>query len=121
MGLHVVTHMAISAASYAAPQVLGAASARLTAALQQCSPDSGIDMQLQRQALDTAIYFLECSAAAVADWLVPPADASPPKAALQPGGHGPAFMQCIEHSCANQTSACKRAIRASPIYTTNLQ
>jgi hypothetical protein len=42
-------------------------------------------MQLQQQALDTAIYFLECSAAAVADWLVPPADASPRKTALQPG------------------------------------
>lgn len=66
-------------------QVLGAASARLNAALQQCAPEAGIELSVQQQALDTAIYFLECSAAAVADSLVPPADASPRKAALQPG------------------------------------
>lgn len=86
MGLQAAANVAFRAVSYAAPQVLGAASARLNAALQQCAPDSGIDMQLQQQALDTAIYFLECSAAAVADWLVPPVDASPRKTALQPGG-----------------------------------
>lgn len=75
----------IPPASCTATQVLGAASARLVAAIQRCAPNSGLDLELQRQALDTAVYFLECSAAAVADWLVPPADASPRKTALQPG------------------------------------
>jgi hypothetical protein len=88
-------------------QVLGAASARLVAAIQQCAPDSGLELELQRQALDTAVYFLECAAAAVADWLVPPADASPRKTALQPGAAlscFPAMQQPLLLRLSSQTA-----------------
>lgn len=71
-------------ATWLPQQVLGAASVRLNAALQLCSPEAGTELSLQQQTLDTAIYFIECAAAAVSDVLVPPADASPRKAALQP-------------------------------------
>lgn len=66
-------------------QVLGAASARLNAALQLCTPEAGAELAAQQQALDSAIYFLECSAAAVSDSLAPPPNANPQKTALQPG------------------------------------
>lgn len=66
-------------------QVLGAASARLNAALQKCAPEAGVDISGQRQSLDAAIYFLDFAATAVSDSLAPPVNANPQKTALQPG------------------------------------
>ena len=67
-------------------QVIGAASARLNAALQRCA-EPGVELAAQQQVMDTAVYFLECAAAAVSDSLVPLSNASPQKAAMQPSEH----------------------------------
>lgn len=84
-------------------QVLGAASVRLNAALQLCSPEAGTELSVQQQTLDTAIYFIECAAAAVSDVLVPPADGSPRKAALQPGDM---LLPSRLDSCCSRIAVC---------------
>lgn len=66
-------------------QVLQTATTRLAAGLGACAPGSTADVRSQIEALDHAVYFLECAASATAAFLNVAADAPPEKLASQSG------------------------------------
>lgn len=96
--------------------MLQAAAARLTAGIAVCAPGSGAALKVQQQALDHAIYFLECAAAAVSTLVAPPPDASPARLATQSGAPLPAPPPAplLHHAgiSAGATTPCHRGPRS---------